>query len=152
MDVDSIATKAMGGERLASAEALELYRKASTHVLGQLADAVRARKHPEGIVTYIIDRNVNYTNICVARCNFCAFYRPVGSPEGYVLGFEKSFEKLTRPSLLEAFSCSSREGTTPICPWSGTRICSLQSSRGTLRSACTRCRRRRSFISRACRT
>jgi cyclic dehypoxanthinyl futalosine synthase len=52
------------------------------------------RKHPEGIVTYIIDRNVNYTNICVARCNFCAFYRPVGSSQGYVLGFEEIFHKI----------------------------------------------------------
>ena len=47
-----------------------------------------------GIVTYIIDRNVNYTNICVARCNFCAFYRPVGSADGYVLGFEEIFRKI----------------------------------------------------------
>ena len=67
---------------------------APTHVLGRLADAVRARKHPGRIVTYIIDRNVNYTNVCVARCNFCAFYRPVGSSEGYVLGFEEIFRKI----------------------------------------------------------
>ena len=51
-------------------------------LLGRLADGIRARKHPDGIVTYIIDRNVNYTNVCVAKCNFCAFYRPVGSPRG----------------------------------------------------------------------
>ena len=57
-------------------------RDAPTHVLGRLADGVRARKHPERIVTYIIDRNVNYTNVCVARCNFCAFYRPVGIARG----------------------------------------------------------------------
>ena len=63
-------------------------------MLGRLADAIRVRKHPEGVVTYIIDRNVNYTNICVARCNFCAFYRPVGSGEGYVLGFEEIFRKI----------------------------------------------------------
>ena len=59
-----------------------------------LADTIRLRKHPERVVTYIIDRNVNYTNICVARCNFCAFYRPVGSGEGYVLGFEEIFHKI----------------------------------------------------------
>jgi cyclic dehypoxanthinyl futalosine synthase len=63
-------------------------------VLGRLADTIRLRKHPEGLVTYIIDRNVNYTNICVARCNFCAFYRTVGSSEGYVLGFEEIFQKI----------------------------------------------------------
>ena len=48
----------------------------------------------DGVVTYIIDRNVNYTNVCVARCNFCAFYRPVGSSEGYVLSFDEIFRKI----------------------------------------------------------
>ncbi len=55
---------------------------------------MRRRKHPEGVVTYIIDRNVNYTNVCVARCKFCAFYRPVGSAEGYTLGFDEIFRKI----------------------------------------------------------
>jgi len=86
--------KATAGERLAREDALAVYSDAPTHVLGRLADAVRVRKHPERIVTYIIDRNVNYTNVCVARCNFCAFYRPVGSSEGYVLGFEEIFRKI----------------------------------------------------------
>jgi len=92
--INQIADKLMDGRRVDRAEALELYRHAPTHVLGHLADAIRARKHPERIVTYIIDRNVNYTNVCVARCNFCAFYRPVGSAEGYVLGFEEIFRKI----------------------------------------------------------
>ena len=65
-----------------------------THVLGRLADAIRLRKHPDRTVTYIIDRNVNYTNVCVAKCNFCAFYRDVGSSEGYVLGFDEIFRKI----------------------------------------------------------
>ena len=92
--VNTIAKKVLDGGRVDASEALELYRHAPTHLLGHLADAIRARKHPERIVTYIIDRNVNYTNICVARCNFCAFYRPVGSSEGYVLGFEEIFHKI----------------------------------------------------------
>jgi cyclic dehypoxanthinyl futalosine synthase len=92
--VDAIVAKVMQGGRVSAAEALQLYREAPTHVLGRLADTIRVRKHPEGVVTYIIDRNVNYTNICVARCNFCAFYRPVGSGEGYVLGFEEIFSKI----------------------------------------------------------
>src|SRR5512147_1931141 len=92
--VADIARKVFGGGRVDAAEALTLYREAPTHLLGSLADAVRARKHPEGIVTYIIDRNVNYTNVCVARCRFCAFYRPVGSAEGYVLGFDEIFRKI----------------------------------------------------------
>src|SRR5262245_34742283 len=84
--IDAIVAKVMEGGRVSAGEALQLYREAPTHLLGSLANALRVRKHPEGVVTYIIDRNVNYTNICVARCNFCAFYRPVGSGEGYVLG------------------------------------------------------------------
>ena len=92
--VQEIASKVAAGGRVSAAEALELYRHAPTHLLGRLADRVRACKHPDRIVTYIIDRNVNYTNVCVARCNFCAFYRPVGSAEGYVLGFEEIFGKI----------------------------------------------------------
>jgi cyclic dehypoxanthinyl futalosine synthase len=92
--IEQLARKVSDGERLDRGEALELYRRAPTHLLGRLADSVRARKHPQPIVTYIIDRNVNYTNVCVARCNFCAFYRPVGSSEGYVLGFDEIFRKI----------------------------------------------------------
>ena len=94
MTIEGIAAKVRGGERLGAEEALELYRRAPTPMLGRLADEVRARKHPDGIVTYIIDRNVNYTNVCVAKCTFCAFYRDVGSPEGYVLGFDELFRKI----------------------------------------------------------
>jgi cyclic dehypoxanthinyl futalosine synthase len=92
--VNTIAKKVLDGGRVDAAEALDLYRHAPTHLLGHVADTIRARKHPERIVTYIIDRNVNYTNICVARCNFCAFYRPVGSGDGYVLGFDEIFQKI----------------------------------------------------------
>jgi cyclic dehypoxanthinyl futalosine synthase len=92
--IEQIAHKVREGGRVDAAEALTLYRHAPTHLLGSLADGIRARKHPERFVTYIIDRNVNYTNVCVARCNFCAFYRTVGSSDGYVLGFEEIFRKI----------------------------------------------------------
>jgi cyclic dehypoxanthinyl futalosine synthase len=92
--MQEVASKVSAGGRVTAAEALELYRHAPTHLLGRLADDIRARKHPDRIVTYIIDRNVNYTNVCVARCNFCAFYRPVGSADGYVLGFDEIFHKI----------------------------------------------------------
>jgi len=92
--IHAIADTVRGGGRIDTAQALELYRHAPTHLLGRLADAIRVRKHPERVVTYIIDRNVNYTNVCVARCNFCAFYRPVGAADGYVLGFEEIFRKI----------------------------------------------------------
>ena len=92
--VDELARRVAVGAHVSAAEALALYRHAPTHLLGSLADAIRARKHPDRIVTYIIDRNVNYTNVCVARCNFCAFYRPVGSADGYVLGFDEILGKI----------------------------------------------------------
>jgi cyclic dehypoxanthinyl futalosine synthase len=92
--VSAIVEKVRRGERVDGAEALTLYRDASTWQLGQLADGIRARRHPERVVSYIIDRNVNYTNVCVARCNFCAFYRTVGSPDGYVLSREELFAKI----------------------------------------------------------
>jgi cyclic dehypoxanthinyl futalosine synthase len=92
--VEDIAQHVADGGRVDAAEAARLYRDAPTGLLARLADGIRARKHPDRIVTYIIDRNVNYTNVCVARCNFCAFYRPVGSSEGYVLGFDEIFRKI----------------------------------------------------------
>ncbi len=94
MSVQEIANSVSEGGRVSVSDAIALYRHAPTHLLGRLADGIRARKHPDRIVTYIIDRNVNYTNVCVARCNFCAFYRPVGSGEGYVLGFDEIFAKI----------------------------------------------------------
>ena len=94
MNINDIVRKVADGGRVTADEALALYQHAPTHVLGGLADEIRLRKHPDRTVTYIIDRNVNYTNVCVAKCNFCAFYREVGSSEGYVLGFEEIFRKI----------------------------------------------------------
>ena len=94
MNIEDIIGKVTRGGRVSADEALGLYRHAPTHVLGRLADEIRTRKHPDRTVTYIIDRNVNYTNVCVAKCNFCAFYRDVGSSGGYVLGFDEIFKKI----------------------------------------------------------
>ena len=116
MAIDTIAEKVRAGERVDRAEALELYLNAPTALLGRLADEVRARKHPDRIVTYIIDRNVNYTNVCVARCNFCAFYRPVGSGEGYVLGFEEIFRKIDETIALGGGQLLLQGGHNPDLP------------------------------------
>src|SRR6187455_3158029 len=114
--IETIADKVRAGERLTGEEALALYRSAPTSLLGQLADAVRARKHPGGVVTYIIDRNVNYTNICVAKCNFCAFYRPVGSAEGYVLGFDELFRKIDETIAVGGVQLLLQGGHNPDLP------------------------------------
>ena len=116
MTLDSLAAKVRGGGRLDRAEALMMYQTAPTALLGQLADEIRARKHPEGIVTYIIDRNVNYTNVCTARCNFCAFYRPVGSSEGYVLGFAEIFRKIDETIALGGGQLLLQGGHNPDLP------------------------------------
>jgi len=80
--------------RLTAAEALELFRSDDLIGIGMAADVERLRFHPEGIVTYIIDRNINYTNFCTEYCSFCAFYRPMGHKEGYVHGHEVLFQKI----------------------------------------------------------
>jgi cyclic dehypoxanthinyl futalosine synthase len=116
MNADRIAERVGSGKRLAPDEALELYRTAPTPLLGRLADQVRARRHPDGIVTYIIDRNVNYTNVCVARCNFCAFYRPVGSPDGYVLGFDELFRKIDETIAVGGVQLLLQGGHNPDLP------------------------------------
>ena len=116
MTIDQIADTVRAGERIGASEALELYRGAPTWRLGQLADLVRARKHPGRIVTYIIDRNVNYTNVCVARCNFCAFYRPVASPDGYVLGFDEIFRKIDETIALGGVQLLLQGGHNPDLP------------------------------------
>jgi len=116
MSVNEVAAKVRHGGRLDPPEALELYAHAPTPLLGELADDVRARKHPDGIVSYIIDRNVNYTNVCVARCNFCAFYRPVGSSEGYVLGFEEVFRKIDETIALGGGQLLLQGGHNPDLP------------------------------------
>lgn len=75
-------------------EALDLFRSDDLIGIGQAADAVRRRLHPEGVVSYIIDRNINYTNFCTEYCSFCAFYRPPGHKDGYVLPKETIFAKI----------------------------------------------------------
>jgi len=116
MSVEKLTSHVRNGNRLDRAGALELYTRASTALLGELANEIRGRKHPDRIVTYIIDRNVNYTNVCVARCSFCAFYRPVGSNEGYVLGFDEIFRKIDETIALGGGQLLLQGGHNPDLP------------------------------------
>ena len=79
---------------ISQSQALEMLRSDDLIGLGMEADSVRRRLHPGNVITYQIDRNVNYTNICTEYCSFCAFYRPVGSPEGYVQPLESIYQKI----------------------------------------------------------
>jgi cyclic dehypoxanthinyl futalosine synthase len=116
MSLERIAATVRGGGRITPAEALDLYRHASTPLLGRLADGIRARRHPGRVVSYIIDRNVNYTNVCVAKCNFCAFYRDVGSPDGYVLGFDELFRKIDETVAVGGVQLLLQGGHNPDLP------------------------------------
>src|SRR6188474_2855910 len=84
----------LSGGRITRDEAVALLRDGELLELGDLADSVRRRLHPEGVVTYIIDRNINYTNFCTEYCSFCNFYRPMGSNEGYVHSHQVIFDKI----------------------------------------------------------
>ena len=78
-------------------QALDYFHSDDLIGLGMDADAMRRKLHPEGVVTYIIDRNINYTNFCTEYCTFCAFYRPLKgkmASEGYILDFETIYQKV----------------------------------------------------------
>jgi len=89
-----IAGKVRARQRLDAKDALFLFEYPDLPALGALADMVRWRIHPEPVVTYVVGRNLNYTNVCWVRCKFCAFYRPPGDPEGYVLTRDQLGEKI----------------------------------------------------------
>ncbi len=98
--VREIIEKAKAGERLTDEDAILLFERAKLPELGEGADAVRWRLHPDPVVTYIVDRNVNYTNTCITYCKFCAFYRPPGHPEEYTLSKEAMAQKIEETQAL----------------------------------------------------
>ncbi len=81
--LQTLLDRAAEGARLSPEQALQLYLEAPFHALGRAADAVRRRRFPDGIATYLIDRNINYTNVCLTACKFCAFYRAPKHAEGW---------------------------------------------------------------------
>jgi len=97
---DDICTKIRSGLPLDRADALRLFEEAELTTLGRLADEARRRLHPGNIVTFVVDRNVNYTNVCVSRCRFCAFYRDGNAPDAYLLDRNEICRKIEE--LVEA--------------------------------------------------
>ncbi|MFO0965645.1 MAG: cyclic dehypoxanthinyl futalosine synthase [Gemmataceae bacterium] len=93
-DIRYVLDKAVAGERLSRAEGVALFDCRDLHALGRAADAVARRLHPESYRTYNIDRNINYTNVCAAVCDFCAFYRKSGADDAYVLPREELYKKI----------------------------------------------------------
>lgn len=110
--------KALAGERLLRADAEALYHHADLHTLAHLAHAMRLRLHPEPIVTYVGDRNINYSNVCVCGCRFCAFFRPPGDPEGYVITREEMTKKIDETLALGGTQVLLQGGHHPDLPFS----------------------------------
>ncbi len=81
-------------KRIDKKEAIELFKAGNLLELGLQADEVRKELHPEGIVTFVVDRNINYTNVCINECRFCAYYRSPDSPDAFVLSKEELFRKI----------------------------------------------------------
>ena len=94
MTIQDIADKVRSGSRLSVQDGVRLLAHPNIVELGLLADEVRRRLHTEDVVTYNIGRNINYTNVCWVKCDFCAFYRPPGSSEGYVVPRDEIFAKI----------------------------------------------------------
>ncbi|MGC2322575.1 MAG: cyclic dehypoxanthinyl futalosine synthase [Terriglobales bacterium] len=101
-------------------EALDLFRSDDLIGIGMAADGVRKKLHPEGVVTYVIDRNINYTNLCTEYCTFCAFYAPVKGPgraKGYVLDNEIIYDKIRETVDLGGTGVLMQGGLNPDLPF-----------------------------------
>jgi cyclic dehypoxanthinyl futalosine synthase len=110
--------KTAAGERLSWGDALTLYRYADFFTLGSLAQAMRKRLHPDPVVTYVADRNINYSNVCVCACRFCAFYRAPDHPEAYVLSRQQLAEKIEETLALGGTQILLQGGHHPGLPLS----------------------------------
>jgi cyclic dehypoxanthinyl futalosine synthase len=109
-------------DRIARRDSLEhdewarVIEEAKTEDLRRLADGLRRELHPDDAVTYVVDRNINYSNVCFSVCNFCAFYRKPGHPEGYVLGYDEIFEKVEEMIELGGSGVLMQGGLSPDLP------------------------------------
>ena len=113
---DLLLSRLEASERLSMDEWKDVEDSASTAELRQLADAFRRRLHPDNVVSYVVDRNINYSNVCVSVCNFCAFYRKPNSPEGYVHDYETIFAKVEEMIELGGSGVLMQGGLHPDLP------------------------------------
>jgi len=116
MDIKRITAKALAGERLSVSEGLALLENGDLYQLGFAADAIRKRRHPEPMVTYVIDRNINYTDICISACKFCAFFKAPEDPAGSVLSFAELGEKIAETKSLGGTQILLQGGLHPDKP------------------------------------
>ncbi|MDD3312806.1 cyclic dehypoxanthinyl futalosine synthase [Pseudodesulfovibrio sp.] len=116
--LNEIFEKVLDGGRLSFDEALRVYTDGDFHELGFLAHRVRLAKHPEPVVTYVVDRNINYSNVCVCCCKFCAFYKKPDEDGAYVLSFEEIGEKIEETKRLGGTQILMQGGHHPDLPLS----------------------------------
>lgn len=117
-DCEPILQSALAGNRISSADALALALHADEDSLFTTANEIRKKLHPDSIVTYVVDRNINYSNICTSVCSFCAFYRKPGDPEGYVLSLDEIHEKVDETIALGGSGTLMQGGLHPELPLS----------------------------------
>lgn len=103
-------------DRITNSEACRLLESADFYELGIMADNFRKELHPENTVTFVIDRNINYTNVCTCKCSFCAFYREKGSPEAYVIDKETLKDKIEETKSLGGTQILLQGGLHPDLP------------------------------------
>jgi len=115
-DRTTILERSLRGERLNDSDAVTLFRSGELLELGFAADAVLRRMHPEPYRTYVVDRNINYTNICTSRCRFCAFWRDADSPDAYLLSDEEVHRKIEEAVGLGATQILMQGGLHPELP------------------------------------
>src|SRR2546425_5640529 len=113
---DELLGRLKARERLTFEEWQTVESFAPTEKLGRLADELRKLLHPDDVVTYVVDRNVNYSNVCVSVCSFCAFYRKPGSPEGYVHSYDEIFRKVEEMIELGGSGVLMQGGLHPDLP------------------------------------
>jgi len=114
--VQDILSDAIAGARISSGDAHTLLLEGNLLDLGLAAHGVRSRLNGSVFASYNIDRNINYTNVCVYRCRFCAFYRPPGDPEGYLLPFEEIGRKIEETLALNGTGILLQGGVHPELP------------------------------------
>ena len=112
-DVKTILESAAEGGRVSSEEAGRLFEEAALLDLAACADRIRQRIHPDNVISYIIDRNINYTNVCKEFCTFCAFYRVKGDPEAYVLPDHVIYKKIEETLMLGGTGILMQGGVHP---------------------------------------
>lgn len=115
--LDHILDKALRGERIALEEGMELLASDQIEKMGHVANQIMLRHHPEPITTFVVGRNVNYTNVCDVYCRFCAFYRAPGSKEGYVLPDETILSKIQETVNVGGTEILMQGGTNPNLPF-----------------------------------